>query len=93
MPTRAEAVVFVYQVYTRLYTYIVVSKLRPDAYWAYNGGFDVIYDLKILRQYPDEQYDKAIKDYRIDRGGYRRLKPKDPDDKPHPRHVPDHWWR
>ena len=44
----AAARVYVYEVTTAATRFQTASKLPPDAFLYYNGGYDVVYDLKVL---------------------------------------------
>ena len=67
------------------------SKLPPDAFLYYNGGYDVIYDLKVIATYPDEKMDQALKDYNLEENNSNSLV-----HNPVPRSIPKkpyYWWR
>ncbi len=87
----AAARVYVYEVTTAATRFYTASKLPPDAFLYYNGGHDVIYDLKVVATYPDEQMDKALKDYNLEKNNSNTLI-----HNPVPRNIPRkpyYWWR
>ena len=61
----AAARVYVYEVTPAATRFQTASKLPPDAFLYYNGGYDIIYDLKVVATYPDEKMVQAFKDYKL----------------------------
>ena len=87
----AAARVYVYEVTTAATRFQTASKLPPDAFLYYNGGYDVIYDLKVLATYPDEKMAQALKDYNLEKKNSNALI-----HNPVPRNIPKkpyYWWR
>ena len=87
----AAARVYVYEVTTAATRFQTASKLPPDAFLYYNGGYDVIYDLKVLATYPDEKMAQALKDYNLEKNNSNALI-----HNPGPRNIPKkpyYWWR
>lgn len=87
----AAARVYVYEVTTAATRFQTASKLPPDAFLYYNGGYDVIYDLKVLATYPDEKMAQALKDYNLEENNSNTLI-----HNPVPRNIPKkpyYWWR
>lgn len=87
----AVARVYVYEVTTAATRFQTASKLPPDAFLYYNGGYDVIYDLKVLATYPDEKMAQALKDYNLEENNSNALI-----HNPVPRNIPKkpyYWWR
>lgn len=58
--------VYVYDVDTGVRHFLTVSKMEPRAYQAYNGGIDILYKIKVLKIYADQDFEKAKKDYGLD---------------------------
>lgn len=86
-----EARVYVYEVTTASTRFQTVSKLPPDAFLQYNGGHDVIYDLKIVAVYADKDMAQAMKDFQLEEDNKNILL-----FSPIPRNVPKkpfYWWR
>ncbi len=77
--TSARGDIYVYEVNTVEKRYITVSQLLPDAYLYYNGGDDIIAELKVLKTYPNGNgnYQKAMSDYNIQGNNYGPLPPQD----------------
>lgn len=87
----AAARVYVYEVTTAATRFQTASKLPPDAFLYYNGGYDVIYDLKVLATYPDEKMAQALKDYNLEKNNSNALIHNSV-----PRNIPKkpyYWWR
>ncbi len=87
----AAARVYVYEVTTAATRFQTASKLPPDAFLYYNGGYDVVYDLKVLATYPDEKMAQALKDYNLEKNNSNSL-----NHNPVPRNIPKkpyYWWR
>lgn len=87
----AAARVYVYEVTTAATRFQTASKLPPDAFLYYNGGYDVVYDLKVLATYPDEKMAQALKDYNLEKNNSNPLI-----HNPVPRNIPKkpyYWWR
>lgn len=87
----AAARVYVYEVTTAATRFQTASKLPPDAFLYYNGGYDVIYDLKVLATYPDEKMAQALKDYNLEKNNSNALI-----HNPVPHNIPKkpyYWWR
>ena len=85
------AKVYVYEVTTATTRFQTASKLAPDAFFFYNGGFDVIHNLKVLATYADKDMAKALKDYNLEEKNSNTLI-----HDPIPRSVPKrpyYWWR
>lgn len=85
------ASVYVYEVTTQTARFHTASKLPPDAFLYYNGGFDIIYDLQVVGVYPDKDMDKALKDYNLEKNNSNMLP-----FKPLPKRIPRkpfYWWR
>lgn len=88
---RVEARVYVYEVTTTSTRFQTVSKLPPDAFLLYNGGHDVIYDLKVVAVYADKDMAQAMKDFQLEENNSNKLI-----FTPIPRNVPKkpyYWWR
>lgn len=88
---KAWATVYVYEVTTETTRFQTASKLPPDAFLLYNGGYDIIYDLKILATYADKDIAQAMKDYNLEKNNSNNLI-----HTPVPRNVPKkpyYWWR
>ncbi len=86
-----EARVYVYEVTTASTRFQTVSKLPPDAFLQYNGGHDVIYDLKVVAVYADKDMAQAMKDFQLEEDNKNILL-----FSPIPRNVPKkpfYWWR
>lgn len=60
------ATVYIYDVTTASNRFYTASKLQPDTFLKYNGGYDVIYRLNLVATYKDSEYDNALKDYNLD---------------------------
>ncbi len=77
--TAARGDIYVYEVNTVEKRYITVSQLLPDAYLYYNGGDDIIAEIKVLKTYPNGNgnYQKAMSDYNIQGNNYGPLPPQD----------------
>lgn len=87
----AAARVYIYEVTTAATRFQTASKLPPDAFLYYNGGYDVVYDLKVLATYPDEKMAQALKDYNLEKNNSNPL-----NHNPVPRNIPKkpyYWWR
>lgn len=87
----AAARVYIYEVTTAATRFQTASKLPPDAFLYYNGGHDVIYDLKVVATYPDEKMAQALKDYNLEKNNSNALI-----HNPVPRNIPKkpyYWWR
>lgn len=87
----AWATVYVYEVTTESTRFQTASKLPPDAFLLYNGGYDIIYDLKILATYADKDMAQAMKDYNLEKNNSNNLV-----HNPVPRNVPKkpyYWYR
>lgn len=85
------ASVYIYEVTTQTSRFHTASKLPPDAFLYYNGGFDIIYNLQVVGVYPDKDMDKALKDYNLEENNSNMLP-----FKPVPKRVPRkpfYWWR
>ena len=85
------AKVYVYEVTTATTRFQTASKMPPDAFFFYNGGFDVIHNLKVLATYADKDMAKALKDYNLEKNNNNPLL-----HDPIPRNVPKrpyYWWR
>lgn len=87
----AAAKVYVYEVTTAATRFQTASKLSPDAFLYYNGGYDIIHNLKVLAVYADKDMDKALKDYNLEQNNSNSLI-----HTPEPRNIPKkpyYWWR
>ncbi len=87
----AVARVYIYEVTTAATHFHTASKLPPDAFLYYNGGHDIIYDLKVIATYPDDKMAQALKDYNLEESNSNTLI-----HTPVPRNVPKkpyYWWR
>ena len=87
----AAARVYVYEVTTAATRFQTASKLPPDAFLYYNGGYDIIYDLKVVATYPDEKMAQALKDYNLEENNSNSFV-----HNPVPRNIPKkpyYWWR
>ena len=87
----AVAKVYVYEVTTATTTFRTASKLAPDTFLYYNGGYDVIHNLKILAVYKDEEWSKALKDFNLEENNSNTII-----HAPVPRNIPRkpyYWWR
>lgn len=87
----ASAKVYVYEVTTQDTRFHTASKLAPDAFLYYNGGFDVIYNLQVVAVYDDKDMGKALKDYNLEKNNSNMLL-----HKPVPKRIPRkpyYWWR
>lgn len=87
----AWATVYVYEVTTESTRFQTASKLPPDAFLLYNGGYDIIYDLKILATYADKDMAQAMKDYNLEKNNSNNLI-----HNPVPRNIPRkpyYWYR
>ncbi len=87
----AAARIYIYEVTTAATRFQTASKLPPDAFLYYNGGHDVIYNLKVLATYPDDKMAQALKDYNLEENNSNTLV-----HSPVPRNIPKkpyYWWR
>lgn len=87
----AAARVYIYEVTTAATLFQTASKMPPDAFLYYNGGHDIIYDLKVIATYPDEKMAQALKDYNLENNNSNSLI-----HNPVPRNIPKkpyYWWR
>ncbi len=88
---KVEAKVYIYEVTTASTRFQTASKLPPDAFLIYNGGHDVIYDLKVVAVYADKDMAQALKDFNLEENNNNNLL-----FTPVPRNVPKkpyYWWR
>ncbi|MCX8083389.1 MAG: hypothetical protein N3C60_00485 [Calditerrivibrio sp.] len=83
--------IYVYEVTTSEKRFQTASKLSPDTFLFLNGGKDLILELKIVRVYADNDFKKALKDFKMEEDNAKILLPKKaPDD----RFInPFIWWR
>lgn len=87
----AAARIYIYEVTTAATRFQTASKLPPDAFLYYNGGHDVIYNLKVLATYSDDKMAQALKDYNLEENNSNTLV-----HSPVPRNIPKkpyYWWR
>jgi hypothetical protein len=70
-----HAKVYVYEVVTDSTRFQTVSKLNKKAFLFYNGGKDIIKKLTILKVYADNNYKKALKDYKLEESNSKMLLP------------------
>lgn len=87
-----QARVYVYEVKTATNTFTTASKLQPDAFLYYNGGFDVIYSLKILAIYKDKDMAQAMRDFNLEKNNSNQFNHIKPDNHSIPK-KPYYWWR
>ena len=64
--TSVFAKVYVYEVVTDTKRFQTASKLEPKAYLYYNGGKDIIKKLMIVKVYADNEFKKALEDYKLE---------------------------
>ncbi|WP_223144618.1 hypothetical protein [Deferribacter autotrophicus] len=67
-----------------------VSKLDYKSFYFYNGGADVIKELKIVKTYSDFEFKKALRDFKIEKTNYKKLLPKSVDRPVKYQYI---WWR
>ncbi|MDR2883986.1 MAG: hypothetical protein LBV09_02640 [Deferribacteraceae bacterium] len=92
LPAVSNAAVYVYEVVTEESTFNTASKLPPDAFLMYNGGEDIIYQLKLVQVYPSNQLEQAIRDYNLEEQNVSSL-PRTTIDNRTIRRRPFYWWR
>ncbi|MBQ3034332.1 MAG: hypothetical protein IJD28_08115 [Deferribacterales bacterium] len=90
MKTGAEARVYIYEVTTASTRFQTASKLPPDAFLVYNGGHDVIFDLKVVAVYPDKDMAQALKDFNLEENNNNLLSTSVQRNIPR---KPYYWWR
>jgi hypothetical protein len=87
----AVSAVYVYEVTTQSRRFQTASKLDPKAFLFYNGGTDIIKDLKVIQKYPKNEFNKALEDYHLGNTNYRQILYKTPPaDSNYIRFI---WWR
>ncbi len=87
----AIAWVYIYEVTTATRRFQTASKLQPDTFLYYNGGYDIIHDLKIIAIYPNDKMAQALKDYNLEENNsndliFNPVAPNIPQ-------KPYYWWR
>ena len=87
-----NAKVYVYEVITNTTRFQTVSKLNGKAFIFYNGGKDIIKKLTILKIYDDNNYKKALKDYKLEENNANILLPQKTSATAFP-DWPFIWWR
>ena len=87
----AYGTVYIYEVTTATKRFQTASKLQPDAFRMYHGGYDIIYELKLVTTYKDEDMRQAMRDYKLEKNNSNVLI-----FNAVPRNVPRlpyYWWR
>ncbi|MDY6821251.1 MAG: hypothetical protein SVN78_06485 [Deferribacterota bacterium] len=69
----ADSYVYIYKIKTDNKTFITASKLSFNAFVMYNGGVDLIKEIKILDIYDDKDFNKAIEDYDLEPANFREI--------------------
>jgi hypothetical protein len=87
-----HARVYVYEVITADTTFHTASKLEPYTFLKYNGGEDIVLQLKVLKVYPDSDFKTALRDYGLEKGNIRQMPHSGPDNNTVIRR-PFYWWR
>ncbi|MCA1932497.1 MAG: hypothetical protein LDL13_02835 [Calditerrivibrio sp.] len=67
------------------------SKLSPTTFWLLNGGRDSIKDLKIVKVFSDKEFNKALKEFKLEEDNKNQLLPKSVPNRPDS--SPFIWWR
>jgi hypothetical protein len=73
-------------------TFLTISKTSIDAYLLYNGGRDIIKNIKIIDIYADKDFNKAIEDYRVGPNNVKKVPSKENEDN-NSYYAPFIWWR
>lgn len=83
--------IHIYEVVTKKRRFQTASKMLPKSFLKYYGGSDVIYELSVVDTIKGDNFDEAIKKFKLGRNNYRDLSPKAVK-RPtgYPRHI---WWR
>ncbi|MGB9731425.1 MULTISPECIES: hypothetical protein [Calditerrivibrio] len=83
--------VYVYEVTTSDRRFQTASKLSPNTFFLSNGGKDLIKELKIVKVYADNDFKKALKEFKLENENANILLPKKaPDDRSTNPYI---WWR
>ncbi len=85
------AYIYVYEVTTADRRFQTASKLSPDTFLLSNGGKDLIKELKVVKVYADNDFKKALKEFKLESENVNVLLPKKaPDDRSANPYI---WWR
>lgn len=87
----AYGYVYVYEVTTSKTRFQTASKLSPATFWLINGGKDTIKDLKIVKVFSDRDFNKALKEFKLEEDNNNTLLPKNVPNRPD--NSPFIWWR
>lgn len=83
--------VYVYEVTTADRRFQTASKLSPNTFFLSHGGKDLIKELKIVKVYADNDFKKALKEFKLENENVNVLLPKKaPDDRSINPYI---WWR
>jgi len=72
----ASAKIYIYEVVTEQRRFQTASKLQPSAFLSYYGGKDIIYELTVVDVMKGDNFEEAVKKYKLDDNNYRDLSPK-----------------
>lgn len=70
------AIVYVYEVATNNRRFLTSSIKDPITFLSFNGGKDLIINLKVVKVYADNDIKKAIEDFNLDKYNKKELLPK-----------------
>lgn len=86
-----DAYIYVYEVTTTDRRFQTASKLSPSTFLLSNGGKDLIKELKVVKVYADNDFKKALKEFKLESENVNVLLPKKaPDDRSVNPYI---WWR